>query len=32
MIHNGSCLKEEKFMWFEILRLGVDRFTSLPVV
>ena len=33
MIHGGSCLDEEERVYaVEILRLGVDRFMSLPVV
>ena len=33
MIHGGSSLDEEERVYaVEILRLGVDRFKSLPVV
>ena len=30
---NGSCLEEEEWVYaIEILRMGVDCFTSLPVI
>ena len=33
VIHGGSCLDEEERVYaVEVLRLGVDRFTPLPVV
>ena len=33
MIHGGSCLDEEERVYaVEVLRLGVDRFTPIPVV
>ena len=33
MIHGGSCLDEEERVYaVEILRLGVDRFTSSPLI